>query len=307
MSAMPAPAERPEAAPRTREDGRQGAARQSGRPAAKSRAAASRPAAHRSGATVRRGTAPRAPRRVSGPSRAASARPPRGAVSATAGGAIALPAPGAPRLADALRRLPDARWLDRLVRGQGWIVLIGIALIGIVAMQVHLLKLNAGIGRAVEHSSTLERQNADLRADVSRLSAPERIQQVAGRLGLVMPAAGDVRYVKARKGSVDARRAAKVMRAPNPRQTPEQLAAAQGAATTETTIPGTSAPVTAPATTGAAAPETTAAPVTTPDTGTATPTPGTTAAPGTADPAAPATGTAPAGGATAAPAGGATG
>ena len=305
MSAMPAPAERPDTAPRTREDGRRGArsggaARKGARPAEGSPKSAARAGAtHRTGTTVRRGTTPRAPRRVSGPSRAANARSPRGAVAATAGGAVALPAPGVPRRADALRRLPDAKWLDRLLRGQGWIVLIGIALIGIVAMQVHLLKLNAGIGRAVEHSSTLERQNADLRADVSRLSAPERIQQVAGRLGLVMPAAGDVRYVTARKGGVDARRAAKVMRAPNPRQTPEQLAAAQGAAATETTIPGTSAPATPAATTGAAAPEATTTPGATAAPTTATP--GTTAAPGTATHVAPATG------ATAAPAGAPTG
>ena len=42
----------------------------------------------------------------------------------------------------------SSRLLDRLIRGRAWIVLIGFALLGIVAMQVSLLKLNAGIGRA---------------------------------------------------------------------------------------------------------------------------------------------------------------
>jgi cell division protein FtsL len=147
-------------------------------------------------------------------------------------GSVALPRaragvapPPAPfgRWNDALRGLPDARWLDRLLRGRAWIALIAVALIGIVAMQVHLLKLNGGIGRAVEHSATLERQNSELRSAVAALSSQERIQGAAAQLGLVMPPAGDVRYVRAR-GPVDARRAVKTMRTPN---TAEEVAAAR--------------------------------------------------------------------------------
>ena len=40
--------------------------------------------------------------------------------------------------------------MDRLVRSRAWVVIIGFGLIGIVAMQVSMLKLNTGIGRAVE-------------------------------------------------------------------------------------------------------------------------------------------------------------
>ena len=206
--------------------------------------------AHRQGIT--RSPAPRGPRRISGPTRTPAAREAarvaRGSRSMTAaGGAVALPRPAGvpssflPRAADALRRLPDSRWLDRLMRGQTWIVLIGIALMGIVAMQVSLLKMNAGIGRAVEHSSTLERQNADLRAAVSTLSSEERIQREAATMGFVMPPAGDVRYVKAR-GAEDARRAAKTMRPPSAPQPVDALAQAQtgapaAAAATATTTP----------------------------------------------------------------------
>src|SRR4051794_426802 len=85
-----------------------------------------------------RSPAPRHPRRVSGPARRPTAAPaPR-----------ALPL-GA-RLRTRVRELPDARLLDRLIRGRAWIVLIGVLLMGIVVMQVSLLKLNTGIGRAVE-------------------------------------------------------------------------------------------------------------------------------------------------------------
>ena len=196
--------------------------------------------AHSTG--VRRAPAPRGPRRISGPSSARTpaareqariARSARALNPGSAGGAVALPRPGGasapafvPRAVDALRRLPDNRWLDRLLRGQAWIVVIGIALMGIVAMQVSLLKMNAGIGRAVEHSQTLERQNADLRAAVSTLSSEARIQREAAAMGMIEPPAGDVRYVTAR-GAEDARRAAEVMRSPSPPQPVSQLTQAQ--------------------------------------------------------------------------------
>jgi cell division protein FtsL len=161
---------------------------------------------------LRRAAVAAPPRRVSGPAR------PR-----------AVPAPAPPpfgRWADGLRALPDARWVERLLRGRAWIALIAVALIGIVAMQVHLLKLNAGIGRAVETTATLERQNAVLRSTVAGLSARERIQAEAAEMGLAMPPAGDVRYVRAR-GPRDVRSALKTMRAPDP---PAPVATAEATA-----------------------------------------------------------------------------
>ena len=71
-----------------------------------------------------------------------------------------------------LRGLPDHRVIDRLLRGRVWICFVGVALMGIVAMQVSLLKLNSGIGRAVETTSTLERQNSSHGGRASRASPP---------------------------------------------------------------------------------------------------------------------------------------
>jgi hypothetical protein len=131
---------------------------------------------------------PRAPRRVSGP-----ARPRRPVVA---------PAPTlVPRLAAAARALPDHRLLDRLVRGRAWIVLIGVALIGIVAMQVSLLKLNAGIGHDVQRASVLQRENDLLRADNSRLAEGQRLDRTAARAGLIAPNPGSVRFVAGRKAN----------------------------------------------------------------------------------------------------------
>lgn len=149
---------------------------------------------------LRRAPAPRAPRRVSGPAR--PGRPlrrtnPRGA-----------------RMADLAVRIGDARLLDRLVRGRAWIAIVAVGLLGIVFMQVSMLKLNAGVGRAVTAADTLERQNATLRGQIAALSSEERIQSVAAGLGMSMPGAGDVHYLDAR--AADARKAARSITEPAP-------------------------------------------------------------------------------------------
>ena len=80
-------------------------------------------------------------------------------------------------------------------------------------MQVSLLKLNSGISRAVETTTTLERQNAGLEASIARLSSPDRIESGAGTLGMVMPPAGDVGYLRA--GPEDAGKAVRRMQPPS--------------------------------------------------------------------------------------------
>jgi len=96
--------------------------------------------------------------------------------------------------------MPDHVVVDRLVRGRLWIGLIGCLLLGLVGMQVALLKLNAGIGRAVQQGANLDRRNGELRAEISRLGSEERIQAMGAKLGLIMPDAGSVTYLAARPG-----------------------------------------------------------------------------------------------------------
>ena len=160
--------------------------------------------------TVRRGpAAPRPPRRFSGPGR--PKRDPR--AGATAATVVARP-PFAMRLGARAMRVGDARVLDRLVRGRAWIAIMAIGLIGIVFMQVSLLKLNAGISRAVTAADTFDRQNSSLREDISKLDSGERIQSVAAKLGMVTPAAGDVHYLDGR--GADGARAAAAIKPPDP-------------------------------------------------------------------------------------------
>jgi hypothetical protein len=196
-------------------------------------------------ARVRTRPAPRHHRRISGP--------------------VARPAPAGPPIRrgstgvfERLRALPETRVVDGLLRGRAWIWVIGLLLGGIVAMQVSLLKLNAGISRAVTASGTLERQNADIEASIAKLSSGERVRAAAAREGMVMPQAGAVDYLSARPAR-DATLAARRMEPPS-----ESAAAvmANGGREPGVLAPVTTEPeVTAPAPTDTATPAVTATPV----------------------------------------------
>lgn len=174
------------------------------------------------------GAAPAIPRRVSGP----AARPVSSRVAALPASSRPAAVPAGtrahPGLLAGAAALPDHRLLDRLLRGRLWIWCIGLALGGIVAMQVSLLKLNTGISRAVQTSGTLEMQNASLQAGIARLSAQERIQAEVVALGMQFPEAGDLEHVEIR-GRVDAGRAVARM-APPSDLAHERLAVAAAAA-----------------------------------------------------------------------------
>jgi hypothetical protein len=138
-------------------------------------------------AAARRSVAPRHPRRISGPARRLRVAP-----------APAHTTRGRTAAFERIRALPDHRIVDGLLRSRAWIVVVGVLLGGIVAMQVSLLKLNSGISRAVEASATLERQNADMQDQIARLESSQRVGDAAAAEGMVFPPAGDVGYLRAR-------------------------------------------------------------------------------------------------------------
>jgi hypothetical protein len=237
-----------------------------------------------------RSPTPRHPRRVSGPGRLPAGLDPR---TLTASGAVAVPRPQRPprlparpplrvvaggaaiasRVAGVALDVSASRAMDRLVRSRAWIVIVAFGLIGIVAMQVSMLKLNAGIGRAVETADTLQRTNVSLRGELSRLSDGARIQSLAAARGFVMPAPVDVTYLRAGDSRTDGVRAASRMVAADPAiagpagaatpppigQTPALAAPVQAAAAVTPAPPAAGAPVTPPA-----APTTAGGPVTPP-------------------------------------------
>jgi cell division protein FtsL len=215
-----------------------GKARRSARHAGRRRA----PAARRS----------RAPRRLSGPAAAP---------------AVALPA--------RVLRAPFARAarrgtsgiLDALLAGRGWIALVFVLLSGIVFFNVDLLQMNREIAGNDEKISALKREIARNRLDVARLASSERIQESAAKLGLVLPAPGDVRYLKARP-RLDSRQAAKRISAPNTAYvppdpidtTPEPVAPATDPTATDPAASPTAPAATDPAAADPAATDPTATP-----------------------------------------------
>ena len=228
-------------------------------------------AAERHAARARTARGATLPRRISGP----IARP----------RAVPMPPRPVTGVFDRIKALPDHRVIDRLLRGRVWICFIGVALMGIVAMQVSMLKLNSGISRAVETTATLERQNSDMEASIARLASGERIRAAADKEGLVTPAAGEVHYLRVR-GVTDGRLAARRMRAPSDEA--KALMGNHGVVPGSLMAPVT--PATAPATTATPAATATPPPAVTPvptPAVTPAPTPAATAQPTTQTPTAP--------------------
>ncbi len=265
------------------------------RPDAPPRPSSARNSGHRS--NVRRSVAPTAPRRVSGPAGAAAS-----------GGVIAVPAPArtrptrptrpttapertphthphtpaaarAPwrlRSAAYVRALPDNALLDRVIRGRVWIPLLGVLLAGIVAMQVEVLKLNAGIGRSIERGSALQAQNELLRASVAQLSDEQRIERMAVQMGMLMPGPGQLKFVNRGPGSVE--RALNSIHAPDATNFLAQLPAIGAAVAPQGTSVNTSPGLTPTGAASTAAPTRRTASSTAPSTSST----GTTVASGTA-------------------------
>lgn len=94
-------------------------------------------------------------------------------------------------------RVLDARLLELLIGRRLWIPVLAAALIGIVAIQVMTLGVNARISRSVERASLLQRENTALASTVSRLESSVRLQEAVGKIGMVDSVAGSRRYLRA--------------------------------------------------------------------------------------------------------------
>ena len=243
---------------RTAADGARTVARSARAPLA-SGPAGGRGTGHR--APVSRPTAPRNPRRVSGPARGRPSDQP------------GVRAPLAVRSAGFIRSLPDHALLDRIIRGRYWIPLLGVLLVGIVAMQVEVLKLNAGIGRALERSTSLQNRNEQLRAAVARGADDQRIESIAAHMGMVMAPPAAIRFL-GHDPIADVGKAISSIHAPDAAGFQAALTAAAGA--TASTAAGATSSATASTAAGTTSSTTSGTPssvVTTPSTTSST-TPG---------------------------------
>lgn len=174
-------------------------------------AAAGALAPGRAGERGRLAPAKRPARRVSGPVRrqAPAAAPRRG----ERGGGLLL------ELLSVLERLASHRLLERLLRGRAWLGLVTFALIGIVTLQLGLLKLNGAVGRSLQSEAALQRENASLSIENSELAATDRVQSRATQLGMEFASSAALRFLTA-NAPVDLRRSASVLSAPVHASTP---------------------------------------------------------------------------------------
>lgn len=141
-------------------------------------------------ATARAQTAPaRAPRRK----RPAPARPKRAAPSRRPGGQLIPIAVGT---ASAVRGLPDSSLIVRLTRGRAWIGVLGVLLVGIVALNVITLSFAAGSGRIEQNIQALEEENSLLRSRDAQKSGAGRIAHEGAALGLSAAAVEEVGAVE---------------------------------------------------------------------------------------------------------------
>jgi hypothetical protein len=107
-----------------------------------------------------------------------------------------------PGLLGALIGLPEHRLLDRMIRGRVWIGFVAFALIGIVTMQLLVLKLNTGIGHALVQQSRLQRENAAMSIENSTAAAGENIEPEANRKGMQVAPVGAIGFVTVTKADI---------------------------------------------------------------------------------------------------------
>ena len=176
-------------------------------------AAAAAPAIHpRRTTSPRRAPATRRPRRVSGPANPART-PARNPARGNGARDQARVWTGPLRAVGVAEAVATHRLLDRLIRGRVWIGVIAFALIGIVTMQLVLLKLNAGIGRSLVREALLQRENATLSAENSEDGAGEQVEAQATRDGMEPIPAGKLSFLSAHTAS-DVGKAAAALSAP---------------------------------------------------------------------------------------------
>jgi len=170
---------------------------------ARSTAAKRRPAtrARAAGRTASRSAARSAPKR-------AAAAQPRRRQSTPATGFVPV---AAARTAGAVGGLADSGLVLRLTRSRLWIGLLGMLLVGIVALNVVALSFSSSSSAVARQSDELNRQNSALRAQIATQLSSEQVQAAATRLGLSLVSPGSIRYV--RHSDDDAVTAAKRLRA----------------------------------------------------------------------------------------------
>jgi hypothetical protein len=141
-------------------------------------------------APARRAPARKAPTRRPAPRRAPAGRP-RLAVAAG-------------RTAVAVRQLPDSGLVVRMTQGRLWIGVLGVLLVGIVALNVATLSFAASSGQIDEQITALEKENSMLESREAEHFSTARVRAAAAEVGLAMPTTEEPKVIEAQPGDIAA-------------------------------------------------------------------------------------------------------
>jgi hypothetical protein len=85
----------------------------------------------------------------------------------------------------------------RMTRGRTWIAVLGVLLVGIVALNVVTLSFAASAGKTDEEITALEQENSILRGRDAQRSGIGAVRSAAIPLGLAMPPSSDIHFTDA--------------------------------------------------------------------------------------------------------------
>jgi len=168
-------------------------------PSARAAAAKAMPA--RKAAPKRSATSARAVAAKVAPARKAPARR-KAAPRRRPAGVIPIAAGHAGRAAVAVTQLPESGLIHRLTRGRAWIGVLGVLLVGIVALNVVTLSFAASSGKIDAKNTELGKENSMLQSRVAQKYGQARLRSEAADLGLKMPTEAVPQLVSARQGDV---------------------------------------------------------------------------------------------------------
>ncbi|MDQ2629486.1 MAG: hypothetical protein M3Y75_00735 [Actinomycetota bacterium] len=156
---------------------------------APARQPARKPTRSRAVAAPAKAPARRAPARKPTPRRRPAPTQPKLAVAAV-------------RTAEAVRQLPDSGLVVRMTRGRAWIGVLGILLVGIVALNVATLSFAATAGQIDEQITALEKENSMLESREAQHFSTARVRNQGSTLGLAMPNTEEPRVIELRPDDV---------------------------------------------------------------------------------------------------------
>lgn len=98
------------------------------------------------------------------------------------------------RSAHVVGRIPESAAVRKISGSRLWIALVGLLLIGIVAINVLTVSYGAMTSRVETKIERLERQNAILGSSTTRALSMPRVRNAASAAGMYAPATDEIRY-----------------------------------------------------------------------------------------------------------------